>query len=261
MRRLVMGKNNQAANFAPDDISEQEQRELRKRILDLQSALCEGFVAKDHIAQLVVVSAIAGEPLLLVGAPGAGKSAIVKRFARLLDVPNWACLDYVITRHTEPAELYTPPAPDAPAGQTGHAALMNAQVVFLDEVFQASSGILNPLLRRLSPWELPGGTTDSSGHSRFSLVVATTRNLDKPIPNESLLDRFTLQAHCDTVNKDRFSDVIRVGIRSEVAATQDISTESVDRCSVFDFVAANHCVRTRLAAETQGADRDRGREE
>ena len=242
-----------ASAEASDVMPESEQVDLRNRILNLQTQLSENYVGKEHIAHLIVVSAIAGEPLLMVGAPGAGKSAMVKRFARLVDVPAWAFLDYVITPETSASELYTLPSPDAPSGQTGGTALMNAQIVFLDEVFQARSSILNPLLRRLSPWETPAGIADSAGQGRFSLVVAATRSLEDPAPNESLLDRFTLQVNCNTVNQDSFSDVIRAGTRSDMEARKPIFLDEDERCTVFDLVAANNCVASRLDAVTRMA--------
>lgn len=233
---------------------ESEQADLRNRILNLQAQLSENYVGKEHIAHLIVVSAIAGEPMLMVGAPGAGKSGIVKRFARLVDIPAWAFLDYVITPDTAASELYTLPSPDAPSGQTGGTALMNAQIVFLDEVFHASSSVLNPLLRRLSPWENPAGIADSAGQGRFSLVVAATRNLELPVPNESLLDRFTLQVSCDTVNQNSFSEVIRAGTQSDMAARKPVYIEDDARCTVFDMVSAANCVAARLDAATRCAD-------
>ncbi len=227
-----------------------EQDELRQRILNLQNSLAENFVAKHHIARLVVLAAISGEPMLMVGAPGSGKSAIVKRFARLVDVSASTFLDYVITPETSATEFWTPPSTDAPSGQSGAAALMNAQIVFLDEVFHASSSILNPLLRRLSPWETEAGIADSAGQGRFSLVVAAARSLDAPVPNPSLLDRFTLQVHCDTVNQANFSEVIRAGTRSDMAARRPIDLYDDGRCTVFDMVAAQNCIAARLDALT-----------
>jgi hypothetical protein len=76
------------------------------------------------------------------------------------------------------------------------------------------------------------------------------------------LDRFTLQANCDTVHRDRFSDVIRVGTRKEVAdpslmdgATTVAGADAVANtgdASSADFInAADSC---GLADVTGGDD-------
>ena len=82
-----------------------------------------------------------------LGPPGSGKSELVSRFARGVKARSF---QYLLTRFTEPAELFGPV--DIQAFQQGRyhvrteGMLPNAEIAFLDEVFQASSAILNTLL-------------------------------------------------------------------------------------------------------------------
>ena len=245
--------------------TEADQAALRTRIRDLQSRLSASFVAKNHIARLVVVSAIAGEPLLLVGAPGSGKSAIVKRFAQLLDVPGESYFEYILTPNTTTSELSRPASATADVAASSadrlagadalrpSGTLMSAQVVFLDEVFHANSSVLNALIYRLGPGGLPMTATASGSYLGLNLVVAATTNLGDPLPNELLLDRFTLQSTCDTVNRDHFSGVIQAGIQSELSNAVGHSPGHAD-CTIPDFVTANRCVQARLASTFAAGD-------
>jgi len=109
------------------------------------------FLAKDEIARLVAVSAIAGEHMVIIGPPGTAKSALVRAFARLCDARYF---EYLLTRFTEPNELFGPV--DMRAFREGtyerrtESMLPEAEIVFLDEIFKANSAILNSLLTLLN---------------------------------------------------------------------------------------------------------------
>src|SRR5689334_10058449 len=50
------------------------------RLRALEKTLCERFIEKDEIIEMVIVSAIAHQPMLLVGNPGTAESKIVLKF-------------------------------------------------------------------------------------------------------------------------------------------------------------------------------------
>src|SRR4029077_9047948 len=63
------------------------------------------FSDKDEIVDLLGVALVAGENLFLLGPPGTAKSAIVKELARRIE---GKVFDYLLTRFTEPNELFGP---------------------------------------------------------------------------------------------------------------------------------------------------------
>ena len=63
------------------------------------------FLDKQEIIRLMIVSAIAGEHMVIVGPPGTAKSAMIDMFAKLIDARYF---EYLLTRFTEPNELFGP---------------------------------------------------------------------------------------------------------------------------------------------------------
>eukprot|EP01031_Cornospumella_fuschlensis_P009152 gene9152-11241_t len=63
------------------------------------------FVGKEEIIDLMGIALAGGENLFLHGPPGTAKSALVHELARRLDARSF---DYLLTRFTEPSELFGP---------------------------------------------------------------------------------------------------------------------------------------------------------
>ena len=130
-----------ARNFAVDVARASAQFQDVARQLNTQ------FLDKQEIIRLMLVSAIAGEHMVIVGPPGTAKSAMIDMFARLLDAKFF---EYLLTRFTEPNELFGPV--DIAAFREGRynrrveGMLPQAEIVFLDEIFKSNSAILNSLL-------------------------------------------------------------------------------------------------------------------
>src|SRR5437763_14909105 len=72
---------------------------------DVARQLNAHFLDKQEIIRLMLVSAIAGEHMVIVGPPGTAKSAMVGMFAKLIDSRYF---EYLLTRFTEPNELFGP---------------------------------------------------------------------------------------------------------------------------------------------------------
>src|SRR5256885_385562 len=122
-----------------------------QRMQEVAATLARRFLDKQEIIRLLLVSALAGEHMILVGPPGTAKSALIRMFARLIDAQYF---EYLLTRFTEPNELFGPV--DINAFREGkyqrrvEGMLPEAEVVFLDEVFKSNSAILNALLSLLN---------------------------------------------------------------------------------------------------------------
>src|SRR3984885_16026922 len=94
------------------------------------------FLDKQEIIRLMTVSAIAGEHMVIVGPPGTAKSAMIDMFSKLIDARYF---EYLLTRFTEPNELFGPV--DISAFREGRYTrrlehtLPTAESVFLAEIF------------------------------------------------------------------------------------------------------------------------------
>src|SRR5205814_2857052 len=120
---------------------------LRKRINRFRQSLGRFFVAKQEIIDLMVIAAVAQEPLLLVGPPGTAKSDLVLKFKDALGMDEGDYFEYMLTRFTEPSEIIG--AIDIKELRDGRyirrkeGKLPTAKLVFLDEIFKSNSAILN----------------------------------------------------------------------------------------------------------------------
>src|SRR3954454_14210283 len=74
-------------------------------VADVLEPMKRAFVGKDEIIDLMGVCLVAGENLFLLGPPGTAKSMLVHELGRRLDGRTF---DYLLTRFTEPNELFGP---------------------------------------------------------------------------------------------------------------------------------------------------------
>src|SRR5512134_3217261 len=124
---------------------------LGPQLQAIARTLEQHFLGKQELIRLMLISAIAGEHMVVVGPPGAAKSAMIRMFARLIDAKYF---EYLLTRFTEPNELFGPV--DIGAFRSGtyrrktETMLPESEIVFLDEVFKSNSAILNSLLTLLN---------------------------------------------------------------------------------------------------------------
>src|SRR5947208_7324607 len=127
-----------------------EADDVRKRLNKLRTSLGRFFVKKQELIDLMVVAAIAQEPLLLVGPPGTAKSDLVLKFKDALAIAEEDYFEYMLTRFTEPSEIIGPI--DISLLREGRyirreqGKLPTAKLAFLDEIFKSNSAILNILL-------------------------------------------------------------------------------------------------------------------
>jgi len=111
----------------------------------------ERFVGRDEVIDLIALAAVAGEHLFLLGPPGTAKSALIREFALAV---RGQYFEYMLTRFSEPNEIFGPI--DIVRLREGVVAtvvagmLPEAEFVFLDELFNANSAILNNLLTVLN---------------------------------------------------------------------------------------------------------------
>src|SRR4051812_5881398 len=129
---------------------QQEADDLRARLTRFRKSLGRFFVHKQDLIDLMLVAAVAQEPLLLVGPPGTAKSDLVLKFKDALGIADEDYFEYMLTRFTEPSEVIGPIDIGRLKGgsyvRRVEGKLPTAKLVFLDEIFKSNSAILNILL-------------------------------------------------------------------------------------------------------------------
>ena len=188
---------------APSSIAQR----LRDGVLEpMKSA----FVGKDEVIELLGVTLVARENLFILGPPGTAKSAIVQDMARRIE---GRAFDYLLTRFTEPNELFGPF--DIRELRNGNLVtntdgmLPEATFVFLDELLNANSAILNSLLMVLNERVFRRGR--EFRQLPTLLVVGASNNLPEEEALKALFDRFLLRVNCDNVPNESLENVLHAG--------------------------------------------------
>ncbi|MFK7739298.1 MAG: AAA family ATPase [Planctomycetota bacterium] len=187
--------------------------DLQRQLLD---PLRETFVGKHEVVDVLGVSLVAGEHAFLLGPPGTAKSAIVNEMTRRL---GGNVFSYLLTRFTEPSELFGPfdirRLREGELVTNTEGMLPEASVVFLDELLNANSAILNSLLTVLNERIFRRGR--ETRRLPLWMVVGASNHLPEDDALGALFDRFLLRVVCDNAPDDRLQDVLDAGWQFERA--------------------------------------------
>lgn len=191
--------------------------EIKQKLATLLAQLNEGLVERDEAMKLALLSLLAGENILLVGPPGTAKSLISRQVAKALkdDGKEGAShFEYLLTKFSTPEEIFGPLSISKlkedrfERNTAGY--LPSVQVAFLDEIFKASSSILNALLTILNERIYHNGAVVQKVPLR-SLIAASN---ELPTGQEelgALYDRFLLRSFVNYVSEDNLHRLFTVG--------------------------------------------------
>lgn len=186
-------------------------KDLAAEVLD---PMKRAFVGKDEIIDLMGVCLVAGENLFLLGPPGTAKSALVYELGRRL---HGKTFEYLLTRFTEPNELFGPfdirKLREGELVTNTEGMLPEASLIFLDELLNANSAILNSLLMVLNERVFRRGRETRALPAL--MVVGASNHLPEDEALGALFDRFLVRARCENVPANRLADVLHAGAKLE----------------------------------------------
>ena len=190
---------------------------IRQRVLQVSAGLNQYFVEKQELIELMIISMIAQEPLLIVGAPGTAKSDLIIKFCQAIGVSGTDYFEYMLTKFSEPSEILGPV--DINEMRQGayvrriEGKLPTAKIAFLDEIFKSNSAILNTLLTVINerkfyqdgrPQKIP-----------LRMLFAATNEIPEFSELHALRDRFTLKIESSSVRESHFDELILRGLRND----------------------------------------------
>lgn len=189
--------------------------EAAARLRSAARSAAAHLVGRETVAELMLLAAVAREHLLLIGPPGTGKSAVVRRVAHSL---GGQYFEYLLGRFTEPSELFGPidlRRLREGVVETETAGMMpEADVAFLDEVFLGSTAILNTLLGVLNERRFRRGATTLDCPLKLCVGAANA------LPDEPMLaafaDRFLLHVFIAPVEDHALEQLLTQGRAAEL---------------------------------------------
>lgn len=176
------------------------------------------FIGKDDIIDLMGICLAGRENLFLLGPPGTAKSAIVKAMAGHIDGRTF---EYLLTRFTEPNEIFGPfdirKLREGELITNTEGMLPEATFIFLDELLNANSAILNSLLMVLNERVFRRG--QETRKLPALMVVGASNHLPEDEALQALYDRFLVRVKCDYVDPQLLSAVLQAGWQLEQPTT------------------------------------------
>jgi len=202
--------------------------ELGHRLVrEVVDSMKSAFVGKDEIIDLMAVSLVGGENLFILGPPGTAKSALVQELGRRID---GKVFEYLLTRFTEPNELFGPfdirRLREGELVTNTDGMLPEASLVFLDELLNANSAILNSLLTVLNERVFRRGR--DTRRLSLLMVVGASNRLPDDDALRALFDRFLLRVHCDNVPTERMTEVLQAGWKLDMGLAGGGTTLHID---------------------------------
>lgn len=182
---------------------------MKKKLQNLLEELNHGLIERQEAVKLSLLAALASEHMLLVGPPGTGKSMIARRISECFNGSGAGTendyFEYLLTKFSTPEEIFGPlsiselKADRFKRNTAGY--LPTVKVAFLDEIFKASSSILNALLTILNERIYHNGTERQKVPLQ-SLIAASN---ELPVGQDelnALYDRFLVRCFVDYVSTD-----------------------------------------------------------
>lgn len=195
------------------------------RIESLRDALSEGLYEKNEAIRLALLTAIAGESIFMLGAPGCAKSMITRRIKEAFKADNKDGVKYfetLLNQFTTPEEVFGNISLKALNGElpdeNGNKKeeyrrltdkmLPEADIAFLDEIWKASPAILNTLLTIVNERKFHNGSKVMNVPLK-ALFAASNELPAKGKGLEALYDRFIFRLPVDFIkNEDDFFEMI-----------------------------------------------------
>ncbi|MCI4666934.1 MAG: AAA family ATPase [Bacteroidia bacterium] len=200
---------------------------IPQRIRALLDRLNHQMYEKEYIVSMVLLSALAGESIFLLGPPGVAKSMMARRLKHVFK--NAKTFEYLMGKFSTPDEIFGPVSISKLKDEDKYERmtknyLPGSNIVFLDEIWKASPPIQNALLTVLNEKIFRNGEKEIKVDLR-ALISASNELPLKGEGLEALWDRFLIRILVENIEGDQgFEEMIGLpgGQSEEELVPEDI---------------------------------------
>lgn len=183
--------------------------QLREKVQKSVQELQEGLLERETEVRLLLLAALCGEHLLMLGPPGTAKSELARRLSGLCEGQYF---ERLLTRFSVPEELFGPLSMQGLENdlyvRKTNGYLPTAEVAFVDEIFKANSAILNALLTLLNERLFDNGNERLP--APLLCLVGASNELPESEELDALYDRFLIRRQVAQVSSAQLAKLARL---------------------------------------------------
>jgi len=177
--------------------------EARVKIENVRQGLYRLIIGHEEAVEAAVLALVAREHIALIGPPGTAKSYLAQSLSRLVQARFYA---YLMTKFSNYDELFGPVDVMALV-QHGElrrrwSAIVSSDVVFLDEIFKASSAILNALLSIMQERVVYDPISGQAVKAKLWTLIAASNEVPSDEELQALYDRFAVRVFMQYLDDD-----------------------------------------------------------
>ena len=217
------------------------------KMATLKNALSEGLYEKDEALRLALLTAIAGESIFFLGAPGCAKSMLARRIVKAFKADGKEGIKYfetLLNQFSTPEDVFGNISLKGLNGELEGGKeeyrrltenmLPEADIAFLDEIWKASPAILNTLLTIINERKFHNGSKVQDVPLK-ALLAASNELPAKDRGLEALYDRFVIRLCISFMqDEDNFFDMIE-GESSEFELSDELKKLQISNAELKEW--------------------------
>ncbi|KKH50391.1 ATPase AAA [Methanosarcina sp. 1.H.A.2.2] len=176
---------------------------LKETFLEIKSEFTDYFKEREAEINGSLLAVLSGENLLFLGPPGTAKTQLARSICQIIEGGNF--FNYLLTSFSTPEELFGPLSLKAleedEFRRNIDGCLPTAHIALLDEIFKASSAILNSLLTILNERKYHNGR-EIVDVPLLSVFGASNELPEEDESLEALYDRFLFRYRLSYIQDD-----------------------------------------------------------